>query len=58
MTDNQDDNLAGLALDTLAIRAGHHRTHEGEHSEPIFTTSSYVFESAAQAAARFGGSEP
>ncbi len=40
-------------LATLAIRAGHTRTHEGEHSEPIFTTSSFVFKSAADAAARF-----
>ena len=38
---------------TLAIRAGLSRTHEGEHSEPIFTTSSFVFKSAADAAARF-----
>ena len=40
-------------LATLAVRAGQVRTHEGEHSEPIFTTSSYVFASAAEAAARF-----
>lgn len=40
-------------LSTLAIRAGQARTHEGEHAEPIFTTSSYVFGSAAEAAARF-----
>ena len=40
-------------LSTLAVRAGQVRTHEGEHSEPIFTTSSYVFRSAAEAAARF-----
>jgi O-succinylhomoserine sulfhydrylase len=40
-------------LATLAVRAGQIRTHEGEHAEPIFTTSSYVFGSAAEAAARF-----
>ncbi len=40
---------------TLAIRTGHHRTPEGEHSEPIFPTSSYVFASAAEAAATFAG---
>lgn len=40
-------------LATLAVRAGQIRTHEGEHAEPIFTTSSYVFASAAEAAARF-----
>ncbi len=50
------DNEYRLA--TLAIRAGHARTHEGEHSEPIFPTSSFVFTSAAQAAARFSEAEP
>ena len=44
--------------DTLAVRAGFDRSNIGEHSEPIYTTSSYVFESAAAAAARFGGDEP
>lgn len=43
---------------TQAIRTGHHRTPEGEHGEPIFTTSSFVFASAAEAAARFSGEEP
>ena len=45
-------------FDTLAVRAGHVRTHEQEHSEAIFPTSSFVFQNAAQAAARFGGSDP
>jgi len=45
-------------FNTRAVRAGQQRTAEGEHSEPIFTTSSYVFESAAAAAARFAGDEP
>ncbi|MET0106110.1 MAG: O-succinylhomoserine sulfhydrylase [Sedimenticola sp.] len=43
---------------TLAVRAGLARTPEGEHSEPIFPTSSFVFGSAAEAAARFAGDEP
>ena len=43
------------ALETLGIRIGHERTAEGEHSEAIFATSSFVFESAAEAAARFSG---
>jgi O-succinylhomoserine sulfhydrylase len=38
---------------TLAIRAGQVRTHEGEHSEIIYTTSSFVFANAAEAAAKF-----
>lgn len=45
-------------LETIAIRSGHRRTHEFEHSEPIFATSSFVFDNAAQAAARFSGDEP
>ncbi|KAA6187017.1 O-succinylhomoserine sulfhydrylase [Thiohalocapsa marina] len=45
-------------LATRAIRVGHARTAEGEHCEPIFTTSSFVFSSAAEAAARFAGELP
>lgn len=45
-------------FETLAVRAGHQRTSEGEHAEAIFPTSSFVFTSAAEAAARFGGAEP
>ncbi len=45
-------------FETLAIRTGHRRTGEGEQSEPIFPTSSFTFDSAAQAAARFSGAEP
>ncbi|MEZ5502571.1 MAG: O-succinylhomoserine sulfhydrylase [Halioglobus sp.] len=55
---NDPDPLAGAHLDTLAVRSGIHRTGEGEHSEPIFATSSYVFDNAAQAAARFSGEAP
>lgn len=60
MTTDQHDNdpLAEARLDTLAIRAGIVRSAEGEHSEPIFATSSYVFDSAAEAAARFAGEQP
>lgn len=45
-------------LTTRALRTGHRRTAEGEHSEPIFATSSFVFASAAEAAARFSGDTP
>jgi O-succinylhomoserine sulfhydrylase len=51
------DALVGANIDTLAIRAGQVRSAEGEHSEAIFPTSSYVFDSAEQAAARFSGEE-
>ncbi len=47
-----------FGLDTLAVRSGQQRTSELEHSEAIFATSSFVFENAAQAAARFAGDEP
>ncbi|TDX30468.1 O-succinylhomoserine sulfhydrylase [Modicisalibacter xianhensis] len=56
--DFSEDPLAGLALDTLAVRAGHERTAEQEHGEPIFTTSSFVYGSAAEAARKFSGEEP
>ncbi|MDR5906883.1 O-succinylhomoserine sulfhydrylase [Franzmannia qiaohouensis] len=55
-TDNS--NQRDWALATQAIRAGHARTHEQEHGEPIFPTSSFVYGSAAEAARKFGGEEP
>ncbi|BAN69122.1 O-succinylhomoserine sulfhydrylase [endosymbiont of unidentified scaly snail isolate Monju] len=53
MADTDDWDIA-----TRAIRVGHRRTSENEHSEPIFATSSFVFGSAAEAAARFSGEQP
>ena len=44
--------------ETLAVRAGTVRSQFGEHSEAMFLTSSFVFDNAAQAAARFIGEEP
>lgn len=44
-------------IDTLGVRAGVHRSPFGEHAEALFLTSSFVFESAAQAAARFAGED-
>lgn len=55
MTDFDWNNYS---LETQAIRAGHNRTHEDEHSMPIFMTSSYVFKSAEEAALRFTGKQP
>ncbi|WP_201579566.1 O-succinylhomoserine sulfhydrylase [Psychrobacter sp. Pi2-52] len=58
---NWRNDALDLGLDygmqTIAVRAGQHRTDEGEHSEPIFTTSSYVYRSAADAAAHFDGTK-
>jgi len=44
-------------LATLGVRAGQARTEFREHSEALFLTSSFVFENARQAAARFTGGE-
>ncbi|MDY0011669.1 MAG: O-succinylhomoserine sulfhydrylase [Rhodocyclaceae bacterium] len=44
-------------FDTLAVRAGTARSQFNEHSEALYLTSSFVFDSAAQAAARFSGEE-
>jgi O-succinylhomoserine sulfhydrylase len=46
-----------LDIDTLAVRAGTARSQFGEHSEALYLTSSFVFDNAAQAAARFSGEE-
>lgn len=46
-----------LHPDTLAIRSGIERSQFGEHGEAMYLTSSFVFENAAQAAARFSGEE-
>ncbi|HYQ39445.1 MAG TPA: O-succinylhomoserine sulfhydrylase [Pseudomonas sp.] len=53
-----DSDLNGVGFDTLAVRAGQRRSPEGEHGEALFMTSSYVFRSAADAAARFAGEQP
>ena len=47
-----------LSVETLAIRAAELRTDEMSHSEALFLTSSFAYENAAQAAARFAGTEP
>lgn len=44
--------------ETLSVRAGSEMTEYGENSEALFMNSSFRFVSAAQAAARFGGTEP
>jgi O-succinylhomoserine sulfhydrylase len=44
-------------FDTRAIRSGQVRTVESEHNDPIFLTSSFVFDNASQAAARFSRQE-
>ena len=56
--DDHDAPEVHYAPETVAIRAGYRRTGENEHSEAIFPTSSFVFASAAEAAARFAGEVP
>lgn len=52
---NEHDNYE---LETLAVRAGIERSQFNEHSEALYLTSSFVFGSAAEAAARFSGQTP
>ena len=47
--------MAKHSLSTLGVRAGTARSQFNEHSEALYLTSSFVFENAAQAAARFTG---
>ncbi len=49
------DTFKDKEFTTRAVRVGHKRTAENEHSIPVFATSSYVFENAKEAAARFSG---
>ena len=51
-------DTSGFGFDTLSVRAGQARTGEQEHNDPIFLTSSFVFASAREAAARFAHEEP
>ena len=51
-------DVGELGFDTLSVRAGQARTAEQEHNDPIFLTSSFVFSSAREAAARFSNEEP
>ena len=50
-----DNDWQDYSIETQGIRAGQHRTPENEHSDAIFPTSSYVFESAQDAFERFSG---
>lgn len=51
-------DITNWGFNTRAVRAGLAPTNEGEHSTPIFATSSFLFDSAEQAEARFSGDEP
>ncbi|MEH6388619.1 MULTISPECIES: O-succinylhomoserine sulfhydrylase [Pseudomonas] len=53
-----NSDLGDAGFDTLAVRAGQRRGPEAEHGEALFLTSSYVFRSAADAAACFAGDAP
>ena len=49
--------LDDVSIETLAVRAGQIRSPQLEHSEAIFPTSSFVFNSAEEAAARFASAQ-
>ncbi len=50
-------NLQNLHPETLSVRAGTQRTEFNEHSEAMFLTSSFCFESSAEAAEKFQNAE-
>ena len=54
----KEHSLGELTLATLACQAGVAPGNEYENSPPIYLTSSFCFDNAAQAAARFAGTEP
>jgi O-succinylhomoserine sulfhydrylase len=58
MSQHDFDDAGDSGFSTRAVRAGQRRSNEAEQSEPIYTTSSFVFDSAEQAAARFSGEQP
>lgn len=55
---SQDNAREEWSSATRAIRTGQLRTDEMAHSEALFLTSSFVYDSAEQAAGRFDGSQP
>ena len=56
MTTNKSNDKR--AFDTLAVRAGENRSEFREHSEALHLTSSFVFDSAEQAAQVFNEEAP
>ena len=50
-------DIKNLQTDTLGVRAGVRRTEFNEHSEAMFLTSSFCFDSAADAAHGFANAE-
>ena len=44
-------------FETNSVRAGSIRSDQGEHSEALYLTSSFIFKDAKEAAARFANSE-
>ncbi|MBO9496184.1 O-succinylhomoserine sulfhydrylase [Thalassotalea sp. G20_0] len=55
---NDHDLTETLAFATQSIRAGSFRSDQREHSEAIYLSSSFVYDSAAHAKAVFAGDEP
>ncbi|WP_127555486.1 O-succinylhomoserine sulfhydrylase [Saccharospirillum alexandrii] len=57
MNKSREDAVNQARPATQAVRGGYWHTAEMEHSEALFMTSSYVFDSAADAAATFSGDQ-
>lgn len=53
-----DDTIPKRATDTILVRGGHVRSQHKETSEALFLTSGFVYDSAAEAEARFKGEAP
>ena len=55
---NEDDLGEEWAIETRTVRSGTVRSAQREHSEAIYLSSSYVYDSADHMAAVFAGEEP
>lgn len=55
---DQDSDFPGWKPETLAIRAGSVQSQQREHSEAIYLTSSYTYDSASHMALVFAGEQP
>ena len=57
MSSNSPKDYSKYHSQTRAVRTHSESSPHGEHSEPVYLTSSFVFKDAQQAAARFRGDE-
>lgn len=57
MSNKDSDTAAGWAMETRLVRGGLDRSAHGETSEALFLNSGFVYETAADAEARFKGEQ-